>query len=251
MVAEFYNDLAETYHALYPDWRTEVVEQAAALDRILGVADRTNVSVADVACGVGTQLIGLAQLGYNVGGSDLSPGAIATCSRECINRGLRATLAVADMRKLPWASDSMDAVVCADNALPHLLTDDDVVRALVEMARILRPGGVAIITSRDYDEVLQRRPEVTLPQVSLTDDRRLVSFQLWRWRDRSDIYDLDHFQTHQAATGEWRTQVRTTAYRAYRRDTLSELAKRTGLADPTWHMPSETGFFQPLMTAHT
>lgn len=250
MVAEFYDSLADTYHALYPDWDRAVAEQAAGLHRVLGAAHRPDLDVIDVACGIGTQLIGLASLGYRLCGSDVSVGAVARARRECAKRAVRAPLALADMRRLPWVSRSADVVVCADNALPHLLTDDDAADALGEMARVLRPGGIAVISTRDYDDVLARRPEATLPQVFESDGRRTVSFQLWRWRDDSDIYDLEHVQTHRTGTGEWHTQVRTTAYRAYRRDALSELAKRAGFGDATWHMPSETGFFQPLMTAH-
>jgi hypothetical protein len=42
---------------------------------------------------------------------------------------------VADIRALPWADASMDAVICADNAVPHLLTDHDIARASAESRR--------------------------------------------------------------------------------------------------------------------
>jgi hypothetical protein len=41
---------------------------------------------------------------------------------------------------LPLDDGCVDAVVCADNALPHLLADDDALTALAEMRRVLRPG---------------------------------------------------------------------------------------------------------------
>lgn len=58
--AQFYDGLADTYHALYPDWRSESRAQGEALDRLLSRWHHGPADVADVACGIGTQLLGLA-----------------------------------------------------------------------------------------------------------------------------------------------------------------------------------------------
>jgi SAM-dependent methyltransferase len=249
--ARFYDGLADTYHALYPDWRSQVAEQAAALDRLIGASHRPATCVADVACGIGTQLVGLARLGYRTMGSDLSAKAVERARHECRSAEVRSALAVADMRRLPWPDASADAVVCADNAVPHLLRDEEVVDALREMARVLRPGGTVIVTTRDYDRVLPQRPGSTPLQLFDSGGERIVSYQLWHWRDHSDVYDLEHFQVRKTGPDEWTTQVRTAAYRAYTRHALAALATRAGLSEPEWHAPADTGFFQPLMTAHT
>jgi glycine/sarcosine N-methyltransferase len=120
--------------------------------------------------------------------------------RECAAAGVHAGLLVADMRTLPLAGCCADAVVCADNALPHLLADSDVLAALAQMNRVLRPGGTVIVSTRDYERVLADRPASTLPQVFTSGGARVISFQLWAWRGESDIYDLEHFQVHEAAT---------------------------------------------------
>jgi hypothetical protein len=60
--AQFYDGLADTYHALYPDWRNAGMVQAEALHRLLCRWHREPADIADVACGIGTQLIGLATL---------------------------------------------------------------------------------------------------------------------------------------------------------------------------------------------
>jgi hypothetical protein len=64
--AQFYDGLSDTYHALYPDWHDETRAQADALHRLLCRWHQGPVDVVDVACGIGTQLIGL-------GGLRLSP----------------------------------------------------------------------------------------------------------------------------------------------------------------------------------
>ena len=211
---------------------------------IPGLAD-----IADVACGIGTQLIGLAALGHRVIGTDISARAVQRARQECAAAGVAAAVLVADMRRLPLGEACADAVLCADNALPHLLADGDVLVALAEMRRVLRPGGTAIVTTRDYDRVLAARPAGTPPQVFRSGGGRVISFQLWAWRDGSDVYDLEHFQVHEGANGARSVERRTAAYRAYPRAALTGLAEAAGLAEVTWRMPDETGFFQPLMTA--
>jgi ubiquinone/menaquinone biosynthesis C-methylase UbiE len=246
--AQFYDGLADTYHALYPDWGSAVMAQAQALDRLLQRWHSGSADIADVACGIGTQLIGLARLGHRVTGSDISAHALRRARRECAAAGIRAALTVADMRCLPLRDSCADAVVCADNALPHLLDDRDVLAALSQMRRVLRPGGTAIVTIRDYDRVLADPPAATLPQVYRSGTERVISFQLWTWRD-ADVYDLEHYQVREHADGTRTTERRTAAYRAYPRSALTGLASSAGLRDIRWHMPAESGFFQPVMTA--
>jgi glycine/sarcosine N-methyltransferase len=138
--AQFYDGLADTYHALYPDWRSASRAQGRTLDRLLSRWHHSPADIADVACGIGTQLIGLAGLRHRVLGAGISARAVRRARRECAAAGVPAALLVADMRELPLDDSCADAVICADNALPHLLTGDDVLAALEQMHRILRPA---------------------------------------------------------------------------------------------------------------
>jgi SAM-dependent methyltransferase len=249
--ARFYDGLADSYHALYPDWRNAGLVQAQALHRLLGRWRREPADIADVACGIGTQLIGLASLGHRVTGSDISARTVSRAQRECAAAGVNAGLLVADMRDLPLRDSCADAVICADNALPHLLADNDALAALAQMNRILRPGGTAIVTTRDYDRILADPPASTLPQVFRSDRTRVISFQLWAWHDKAGTYDLELFQVHESPDGARTIERRTATYRAYTRAALTRLATAAGLEGVNWHMPGESGFFQPVMTAHS
>ena len=51
--AQFYDGLAATYHALYPDWYAEVAAQGAALHQVISHEDFASLEIADVACGIG------------------------------------------------------------------------------------------------------------------------------------------------------------------------------------------------------
>ncbi|MCX4728308.1 class I SAM-dependent methyltransferase [Streptomyces sp. NBC_01306] len=248
-VAHFYDDLADDYHLIYSDWDTSIRRQGEALDVLIG-PDRA--TVLDCSCGIGTQAIGLALRGHRVTGTDLSPRAAARATREAGRRNLSLRTAAADMRRLPFPDGRFDAVVCADNSLPHLLTEQDVHAALAEMRRVLCPAGRLLVSTRPYDDLLRDRPASTPPQVHRNtgggDDERTVTFQLWHWHDDGEHYDLEHFQLIPAG-GEWRVQVRRTTYWALGRDRLAALAAEAGFVDVGWRLPQETGFFQPLLVA--
>ena len=63
----FYDELADDYHLVYPDWSASIARQGAASDRVildeLGSGAR---SVLDCSCGIGTQAVGLAAHGHRV-----------------------------------------------------------------------------------------------------------------------------------------------------------------------------------------
>ncbi|MFJ8011124.1 class I SAM-dependent methyltransferase [Streptomyces sp. NPDC096339] len=248
-VAHFYDELADDYHLIYSDWDASIRRQGGALDALIG---QDRAAVLDCSCGIGTQAIGLALHGHWVTGTDISPRAATRAAREAARRSLSLRTAAADMRRLPFADGQFDTVVCADNSLPHLLTEQDVNTALAEMRRVLRPGGQLLISTRPYDDLLHDRPASTPPQVSRVAEpdggERTVTFQLWHWHDDGEHYDLEHFQLLPAG-GEWRVQVRRTTYWALGRDRLAGLAAEAGFVDPQWRMPQETGFFQPLLVA--
>jgi 2-polyprenyl-3-methyl-5-hydroxy-6-metoxy-1,4-benzoquinol methylase len=137
----FYDDLAQWYHLIFEDWNRTIANQAAVLGPILERhTGKTSAYVLDCACGIGTQTIGLAQRGHIVAGSDLSRSAVARAAHEATMRGFNVTFHVADMRKLSVIPEAgFDAVVIADNALPHLLSQSDLEQAVREIAANSNP----------------------------------------------------------------------------------------------------------------
>ena len=149
--AEFYDGLAPLYHLIFEDSEATVARQGAQLAAL--IAERWGGdarSVHDAAVGIGTQSLGLLARGLHVTASDLSPAAVARARGEAARRGLRLPCAVADFRAVPVRSESVDVVLVADNALPHLDSEAEIRGALVEWLRCARPGGGCLLTLRDY-----------------------------------------------------------------------------------------------------
>lgn len=253
----FYDSLAADYHLMFADWDASISRQATALDAlILGRLGPGTRTVLDCACGIGTQAVGLAGRGHRVVGTDLSPVAAARATREATARALRLPAAAADMRALPLRPASVDVVVCADNALPHLLTPEDMQAALAGMRRVLRTGGLALITTRPYDEMRKARPPSSPPQVSETAQGRAIIFQLWHWHPSGQHYDFEYFQlrrepsaTATSTDESWTVHVRRGTYWAITRRELADLAAEAAFTDIAWYPPEETGFYQPVLAA--
>ncbi|MFC9296199.1 methyltransferase domain-containing protein [Streptomyces sp. NPDC057011] len=245
----FYDELADRYDLLYADWDAGTARQGRALDALLTAALGPGPhTVLDSACGIGTQALGLAALGHRVTGADLSPVSAARAAREAAGRGLTLPVAAADMRAMPFADASFDAVVCADNALPHLLTATDVRAALAETLRVLRPGGLLLLSTRPYTQLRRARPQSEAPHVRKGPEGRTVTFQLWHWHADGERYDLELFQL--LPTGDtWTTRTSSATYWALPEERTAEFARQEGFRDTVWHAPEDTGFHQPVLAA--
>lgn len=98
-------------------------------------------SVCDVACGSGAWTQRLAGEASLVVGVDLDRAAIDEASRRWASEQVR--FVCADALYLPFANASFDKVLCMCS-LEHFVDDS---RALSEIARILKPGGVCAMSA--------------------------------------------------------------------------------------------------------
>lgn len=228
---DFYARLTPFYHLLYPDWEKSIEKQAGALDAIIReVWGEGHKRILDAACGIGTQSLGLAVLGYLVAGSDLSPQAVARARVEAAARDLDIPFTVADMRALSnHHQDQFDIVLACDNALPHLLSDDEILEALRQFYACTRPGGGCIISVRDYES--EDRAEETSKVYGLREENgaRYLIFQVWDWR--GEQYDLSLYFIADDGGDRAATQVMRAAYYAVGTGRLIELMAEAGFRD--------------------
>lgn len=94
--------------------------------------------VLDVGCGPGHLAARLADRGLHVAAIDLDPAMVERARRRL---AARAETAVADVAALPFPDASFDVVV-STLSMHHWA---DHAAGLAEVARVLRPGGVALV----------------------------------------------------------------------------------------------------------
>ena len=74
-------------------------------------------------------------------GMDISPRVMANAAR----RGLSPHSVVCDVRELPYAEGSFDAII-STSTLDHFANSTDITASLSQCRRVLRPGGILIVT---------------------------------------------------------------------------------------------------------
>src|SRR5712691_10530774 len=241
---EFYDQLAPLYHLIYPDWEASMTQQAAALDSIIQEFwGATTTTILDVACGIGTQALGLAQRGYQVTAADLSRAAVARARREAAACHLDLHCFVADIRHMAVHSQQQDDVVMArDNAVPHLLTDNDILTAFQAWYTCVRPGGGCLLTVRDYDREDRTGLQVKPYGLRIEGSTRYVLFQVWEFRGA--LYELALYYIEDRGGRHAITHVLRTTYYAIGTGTLMALMRQAGFQDV---QRLEARFYQPVL----
>lgn len=236
----FYDDLAPDYHLLFDSWEASMVRQSEWLHSFIQREWPTTRSVLDAAAGIGTQSLGLAALGYRVTASDTSARALERTCREAEARGLDVPTITADLRDLPTGSSDFDLVIACDNALPHLLSDDEILRALRECHRCVRPGGGCLFSVRDYAEP-GVGSEIYPYGVRQTAEGRAILFQVWDWDGL--YYDMSLYIVCDRGT-KVATQVFRSRYYAVPPSRLLELIAEAGFGNVR---RIDDGFYQPVL----
>lgn len=144
----------QTLEAELPDWREK--------------------EIVDVGCGTGAILKQLGNPEKNVG-IDLAPEAISFCRQRGLNNVRQG-----DIRALPFADASFDAVICS-SVLYHDWVSD-VGSAVQEMHRILRPGGVLLINVPAF------------PFLRSAHDEAVMTARRFRKREMQELLQKQNFK---------------------------------------------------------
>ena len=126
-------------------------------------------TILDVATGTGQMLPVLAEFGKHVVASDVTPEMLRE-ARSNHGTGGQITYMVGDATRLPYVDDSFDIV--ASSRFLHLF-DPAMQRSLIlEMARVVRPGGTLVVDFYNadarrifwlpitvYRKLMRKRPE--------------------------------------------------------------------------------------------
>ena len=247
IIQSFYNNMASHYDKLFLDWNETTREQAEILDRIFEkYGFDKSAKILDCACGIGTQAIGLAAIGYDVTGSDISEAELSEAVARAKSRGLNVLFKRANFCALADVfPETFDIVIAMDNALPHMLTRNDLESAITSIVNQISDCGMIVVSIRDYDALLQEKPPYSPPYIHKMECGQRVSFQTWEWE--GDLYKLIQYIIEDEAS----LQIHKfeCEYRAVCREEMTNLFVEAGCSKVQWMFPEETGFYQPIVIA--
>ncbi|MEW5847737.1 MAG: class I SAM-dependent methyltransferase [Myxococcota bacterium] len=187
--------LAAHYTWMSGDFDEKVAEQEALL-RTLGVPGSPGGTAVDLGAGSGFQSVALARLGYRVVSVDDNAQLLEELTQR---KGARDVRVVRDdlRRVASLEVREADVVVCMGDTLTHLDTRDDVTRLFHDVLRVLRPGGLLVLTFRDLTTEL-RGVDRFIPVRSDAD--RIMTCFLEYEPETVVVHDLIHVRTESGWT---------------------------------------------------
>ena len=141
---EAYTSLAPVYDKLnadidYAAW-ADFIERQFAL-----YAERSPVSILDLACGTGSMTVELARRGYDMTGIDLSDDMLAVARKKCdVERFRHSVLLLSQDMSSFELYGTVDAIVCCLDSLNYLTKKDALYRTFAHAHNYLEPDGLFI-----------------------------------------------------------------------------------------------------------
>ena len=154
---------AEEHRTPYAHHQVDLRE--SRLRKLVSLLDREpRGRLLDVGCAGGEISVLLAQSGWQVEGLEREPSLVA----QAETRGIPVQRAEFDREAFPWAAGTFEAVV-AGEVIEHVVDTDHV---LAEIARVLRPDGVLVITTPNLAS-LENRVRLLLGRYPMWMDHRV------------------------------------------------------------------------------
>lgn len=198
--------------------RDEADARRAAAFAVRVLALRPRARLLDLCCGAGRHLRALREAGFHAVGLDLSPELLAAAAAKG-----RGSVVRGDMRALPFADASFDAVLSFFTSFGYFLPDGENLRVFREVRRTLRPGGGFLLDFLNREYVLTRGLGETREE-----REGWVIVQRRRWCPERDTVEKD-VVIHPARRPETRWAYRERV-RLYSADQVRAFLRRAGLA---------------------
>ncbi|KKI91468.1 hypothetical protein WQ54_14435 [Bacillus sp. SA1-12] len=171
---KFYDNIAEKYHWFFSSWDDVMERQMKNL--VPQLRNYNADTILDCSCGTGLQAIGLAKVGFDVVGTDLSQNMLDKAQRNATEAKVNLRLLKSDLRELNSNVVGLfDAVICMGNSIPHLMSEIDLKKALKNIYNCVNQSGVAIFEMRNYDKMLSEKPRFLPMRINDEKDGKFVS----------------------------------------------------------------------------
>ncbi len=229
-MADLYGGLAADYDWIFDD---SALSRGAAINRPATARLLQRIgpasTVLDAACGAGLDASVLARRGFNVRAADGSQAMVEVAAARFRREGLAIPVQRCLWADLPAAIDErFDVVLCTGNALVHAAGRDAMVRALIGLRRMARPGGHLVLDSRNWEKLhAERRIVQVMDRVRIRGGQRCVVLYAWEVPDRLDQEHVAHL----VFLFEDGDRIEPREYQlSFRPFTLGELRERLELA---------------------
>ena len=144
-IARFFDAMSGTRNAaILSNPIIDYEQQVRARTVLAGLRPRAGETILDIGCGNARDILPMLRDGAVIVGVDLSEGMIRQARADLAAAGYRdVRLEVGDATALQFADGTFDKIVCSE-VIEHIPDAD---KAMAEMHRVLRPGGILVLST--------------------------------------------------------------------------------------------------------
>jgi len=165
MGADEYRSLVADYHWFFDDVALRLGSDVPGVRAALAVLPPGS-RVLDAACGIGVDAAWLYRHGHVVAAADASRPMVEVACRRLARIGALDDIDTAhcrwDQLGEHFEPGTFDMVLCTGSAIAHAPDAETMVAALRALRSMLRPGGVLVIDTHDWEVVLAGGGETTI-----------------------------------------------------------------------------------------
>ncbi len=251
MKKQDYDHLSQDYDR-FVNWEERLsVEMPFIREQLLHVRSETDrpVRILDAACGTGMHAIALANEGNILSGADISPEMVKKAQANA-----RAVQVNVDFRPVGFGDLAQayqntsifpfDALICLGNSLPHLLSSDEILAALKDMAACLRPGGMLLLQNRNFDAVMAEHNRWQGLQSSKEGGEEWLFLRFYDF-DADGLITFNIIDLHKDRNSAWAQTVSTTRLFPLKQEILLPLLDKARFHQLSCYGKMETEEFNP------
>lgn len=187
--------LAAFYDWLCGGWEAAAARNRDLLARLAPVAN-PGAAALDLGAGSGQQSIPLARMGYAVTAVDTCAELLTVLEKHRGDLPVR-TVQTDILTHVEQETGSFDLVLCMSDTLTHLSDQNAVQTLLARTARLPRPGGILLLSFRDYVTSPLQGASRFIPVRS--DDTRIATCFLEYGETHVHVHDL----LYEQRDGQW------------------------------------------------
>jgi glycine/sarcosine N-methyltransferase len=237
MSKETYDDFSQDYDR-FVNWEARLKAELPFIEKQIAAVVQPHgapARVLDAACGTGGHAIALARCGYAVAGADLSPKMVEQAALNANKAGAEVEWTSAGFGGLSDAFRQsalfpFDALICLGNSLPHLLSVEEIGRALADFSACLRPGGLLILQNRNFDAVMAKKERWIGPQSRRDREDEWLFLRFYDF-DADGLITFNIVRLHRQSDREWQQRVSVTRLFPLLHEELLPLLDTAGFED--------------------
>lgn len=251
MANNTYDDFSQDYDR-FVNWESRLGAEIPFVETRLGelgLPKEQKSAILDAACGTGMHAIELARRGYRAAGADLSTKMVEKARENAAEASVDVVFMPAGFTQLAKAfageeTFPFDALICLGNSLPHLTSETDIRKALVDFNACLRPGGLLILQNRNFDAVMARRERWIGPQSRRDGSKEWLFLRFYDF-DADGLITFNIVRLNREGNAPWTQNISTVRLFPLLQKQLTILLEESGFTDLRYFGIMDEAAFDP------